>query len=78
VGAMCDFLKNFPFMSSEDYMWKYSIPMLRIMSYDATRVIYLTKNQQKEYKAWLMSHRPDKAFENPESFLNDLGLPVFG
>jgi hypothetical protein len=52
--------------------------MLRIMSYDATRVIYLTKNQQKEYKAWLMSHRPDKAFENPESFLNDLGLPVFG
>lgn len=44
---MVDFLKANPFMTMEDYLWKYSIPMIKIMGMDNSHVNYLGENQAK-------------------------------
>lgn len=44
---MVDFLKANPFMTMEDYLWKYSIPMIKIMGMDNSHVNYLSENQAK-------------------------------
>lgn len=46
IGDMVDFLKAFPFVSAEEYKWGLSVPMIRLMSYDNTHLIHLTKRQQ--------------------------------
>lgn len=71
VGRMVDFLKANPFVSMEDYRWKYSVPYLRLMAVDNTRVIYLSEEQAKKKKA-------KKYSGNSNVELNDLGIPVFG
>ena len=71
VGRMVDFLKANPFVSMEDYRWKYSVPYLRLMAVDNTRVIYLSEEQAKNRKA-------KKYSGNGQVELNDLGVPVFG
>jgi hypothetical protein len=71
VGRMVDFLKANPFVSMEDYRWKYSVPYLRLMAVDNTRVIYLSEEQVKNRKA-------KKYRGNSSNDLNDLGIPVFG
>jgi hypothetical protein len=47
IGDMVDFLKANPFMTMEDYLWKYSIPMIKIMGMDNSHVNYLSENQAK-------------------------------
>ena len=42
IGDMVDFLKANPFMTMEDYLWKYSIPMIKIIGLDNSLVIYLS------------------------------------
>lgn len=71
VGRMVDFLKANPFVSMEEYRWKYSVPYLRLMAVDNTRVIYLSEEQAKNKKA--KKYNGDNQVE-----LNDLGVPVFG
>lgn len=73
---MCDFLKAFPFVSMDDYLWKYSVPMIRIMSSDASYTLYLTEKQAKEYERYRDEHCP-VGYTDPDKLMNDLGLPVF-
>jgi hypothetical protein len=65
---MVDFLKANPFVTMEDYKWKLSVPMIRLMSYDNTRVHYLSDKQAARKKATIVDGSDLK---------NDLGLPVF-
>lgn len=65
---MVDFLKANPFVTMEDYKWKLSVPMIRLMSYDNTRVHYLSEKQAERKKATIVDGSDLK---------NDLGLPVF-
>lgn len=65
---MVDFLKAHPFVSMEDYKWKLSIPMIRLMSMDNTRVDYLSEKQVKERKSKKISG---------DNLITDLGVPVF-
>jgi hypothetical protein len=73
---MTDFLKAFPFVSMEEYLWKYSVPLIRVMSADTTHTLYLSESQAKEYERWL-SDRRAIGYTDPEKLMNDLGLPVF-
>lgn len=73
---MCDFLKAFPFVSREEYYWEYSIPLIRVMSADASHTIYLDERQAKDYKHWL-AHNSGQVYTDPAQFMNDLGLPIF-
>ena len=65
---MVDFLKANPFVTIEDYKWKLSVPMIRLMSMDNTRVDYLSDKQVKERKSKKISG---------ENLMTDLGVPVF-
>lgn len=67
---MVDFLKANPFVSMEDYKWKLSVPMIRIMSDDNTRVNYLSEAEVKSRKA--------KVFDGSDaSSLKGLNIPTF-
>lgn len=68
---MMDYIKAFPSVTIEDYMWKLSVPFIRISSSDTTHVCYLTEKQ-----AQLM--RAKKYDGNNLSELSDLGVPIFG
>ena len=68
-----DFLKAYPFITMEQYKWGLSIVEIRLMSYDASRVIYLSDKQAKKQKTLRTAQRVD----NPMDLLNDFGAPVF-
>ena len=70
IGDMVDFLKANPFVSMEDYKWKLSVPMIRIMSDDNTRVNYLSEAEAKSRRA--------KVFDGSDaSSLKGLNIPTF-
>lgn len=67
---MVDFLKAYPFVSMEDYKWKLSVPMIRLMTIDNTRVHYLS-DKEREIKS-------STIFDGSKpNILNDLGVPIF-
>lgn len=65
---MVDFLKANPFITYEQYRWGLSIPMIRLISTDNTRVRYLSEKEAKR--------RKDKFID--ETNFSDLGVPIFG
>lgn len=73
VGDMADFLKAFPFVSMEDYMWKMSSPMIRIMAADNTHVEHLSEKQAQKLKR--MKHGMHIG-DMGNGFVNDLGQNI--
>lgn len=69
---MVDFLKANPFMSMEDYFWKYSIPMIKIMGMDNSHVNYLSEKQINNRK----SKTIDVSGKSVEDLNNDLGVKI--
>lgn len=65
---MVDFLKANPFVSMEDYKWKLSVPMIKLMTYDNTRVHYLSEKQAKRKNAITIN--------NADDLMNDLGIAI--
>lgn len=70
---MVDFLKQFPFITMEDYKWGLSVPMIRIMTADNTRVRYLSEKQAEERKK-----RKGMKKINGKEDMTDLGIPMLG
>lgn len=62
---MFDFLKTFPNVTMEQYMWKMTIPQIALAKYDTTHVVYLSKDIEEE--------QPDVVINSAEDLLNDLG-----
>lgn len=71
IGDMVDFLKANPYMSVEDYMWKYSVPMIKIMGMDNSHVNYLSEKQAKN--RGLKNIDLNKSVEELN---NDLGMKI--
>lgn len=69
VGDMVDFLKANPFVTMEEYKWGLSVPMIRLMSIDNTRVHYLSEKQAQEKNA--------TKIDSAEDLMNDLGVQIF-
>lgn len=72
IGDMVDFLKANPFMTMEDYLWKYSIPMIKIMGMDNSHVNYLSEKQAKGHKVKTV----DVNHMSVEELNNDLGTKI--
>ena len=72
IGDMVDFLKANPFMSMEDYLWKYSIPMIKIMGMDNSHVNYLSEKQAENRKF----KNIDMNGKSVEDLNNDLGCKI--
>lgn len=68
---MVDFLKQFPFVTMEEYKWGLSVPMIRIMAVDNTRVHYLTEKQAERRKR-------NSTQINGKEDMTDLGIPMLG
>ena len=68
---MVDFLKLCPFMSMEDYLWKYSIPMIKIMGMDNSHVNYLSEKEAERRKARTLDMN-----KSVEDLNNDLGVKI--
>lgn len=64
---MVDFLKQFPFVSINDYKWELSVPMIKIMTSDNSRVNYLSDEQADMRTARKIDMLNTK---------NDLGIPL--
>lgn len=45
---MADILKSLPFLSIEDYLWKYSSSFIKLMAYDRSRIKYLKDKKEKK------------------------------
>ncbi len=69
---MVDFLKANPYMSMEDYQWKYSIPMIKIMGMDNSHVNYLSEKQAEKRKF----KNIDMNGKSVEELNNDLGTKI--
>ena len=67
-----DFLKANPFMTMDDYLWKYSIPMLKIMGMDNSHVNYLSEKQAKNHGFKTV----DMNGKDVKELNNDLGVKI--
>lgn len=67
---MVDFLRQNPYVTREEYLWEWTIPQIRLASYDFTHVRYLSDKEAEKRKK-------EKTYENPMDFVNDLGIPIF-
>lgn len=67
---MVDFLRQNPYVTREEYLWEWTIPQIRLASYDFTHVRYLSDKEAEKQKK-------EKMYDNPEDFVNDLGIPIF-
>lgn len=70
-----DFLKAYPFISIEQYKWELTVPQIKIMSYDASRVIYLSEKQAKKIKQRRNSVTFDDLLD--DDLIADTGAPIF-
>ena len=50
VGDMVDFCKAFS-VSIDDYLWKLSVPMIKLMRFDNTHLEHLSEKEAKKRKA---------------------------
>lgn len=70
---MIDFLRANPYVSREEYMWKWTIPQIQLARYDYSHVEYLSEQQAKE----INKQRNTKVVENPNDIASALNIPIF-
>lgn len=63
-----DFLKAYPNITRNEYLWELSVPMIKLMSIDNTRVHYLSEKDVKRKNAKVI---------DGTNLKNDLGIPIF-
>lgn len=72
IGDIVDFLKANPFMTMDDYLWKYSIPMIKIMGMDNSHVNYLSEKEAQNRGV----KNVDVNNMSVEELNNDLGVRI--
>lgn len=65
---MVDFLKSNPFVTMDDYKWGLSVPMIRLMISDNTRIHYMSEKEAKMDNAVVIN--------DAEDLMNDLGMSI--
>lgn len=65
---MFDFLKAYPSITMEQYMWQMSIPQINLAKHDTTHIEYLSDEQIKKQKAIKI--------DDPSSLISDLGFKI--
>lgn len=65
---MIDFLRANPFVTKEEYMWEWTVPQIKLASYDFSHVSYGSSKKNPKANA--------KTINSAEDLLNDLGVPL--
>lgn len=63
-----DFLKNFPFVSKDEYLWEWTVPQIKLASSDSTHVKYLSDKERERRKSKVI---------DGTNLISDLGVPIF-
>ena len=71
---MMDFLKSFPSVTREQYMWEWTVPQIRLGALDCSHVEYLSEAQAKEERK---RRRIALKYDDAMTLANDLGIPIF-
>ena len=71
-GEMMDFLKANPHVTREDYMWKWTIPQIRLAGMDYTHIVYLDEEAAKMANAITIDDADDVLN------IQNLGIPIIG
>lgn len=72
-----DFLKSHPNVTREEYMWKWTVPQILLASFDYTHLVYLKDRRRREGRGGRGKATPQRTYDGPAAFVNDLGLPIF-
>lgn len=67
---MTDFLKVMPSVTLDDYMWKWTIPQIKLAMYDYTHIEYHTEEENKK-------NVKTTVINSAEDLMNDLGFTIF-
>ena len=70
---MMDFLKAYPNVTKDEYLWSWTSPQVMLAMHDNTHVEYLSEAQAKIEKR----RRTAVRYSSAESLANDLGVPIF-
>lgn len=70
---MMDFLKAYPSVSKEEYLWEWTVPQVELAAADNTHIEYLSEEQAKRER----DLRTAVIVDDPMDLVNDLGVPVF-
>ena len=70
---MIDFLRANPYVSKEEYLWKWTIPQVKLASIDYSHIEHLSEEQAEVEKKRKNAIRIDNVMD----LVNDLGIPVF-
>lgn len=65
---MFDFLKAYPSVTMEQYMWQMSVAQIALAKYDTTHIEYLSDEQVEKKKT--------KVINSAEDLINDLGFAI--
>lgn len=66
---MVDFLKANPYVTREEYMWEWSVPQIKLASFDFTHVKYLSDEEAEMKNA--------KEYDLEDGDGSKLGIPTF-
>lgn len=66
---MVDFLRENPYVTKDEYLWGWTVPQIRLASYDFTHVIYLDDEQVKMRNGKKLTE---------DGITSDFGMPIFG
>ena len=69
---MVDFLKAFPNITREEYIWGLSVPMIRIMGMDNSHVNYLSEKEAANRNGGLV----DLSAKSVNELNSDLGVSI--
>lgn len=70
---MIDFLRANPYITKDEYLWEWTVPQIRLATFDYTHIEYLSEDEAKEAK----KASKVKSYDNPMDLVNDLGIPIF-
>lgn len=65
---MFDFLKAYPSVTMEQYMWQMSVAQIALAKYDTTHIEYLSDEQ--------VARKKTKVISTAEDLINDLGFAI--
>ena len=62
---MVDFLRLNPYVTREEYMWKWTVPQIKLASYDFSHIEY---GKAKNYN--------EEEFDDPAKFMERMGMKM--
>lgn len=72
-----DFLKSFPSVTRDDYLWRWTVPQVLLASYDFTHLDTDTRSMRPGKNGKKRRRKPSvRTFDSPVDFVKTMNVPV--